>query len=768
MSTDEVVDTRGGAIGLGRRRAWLRIGVPIGGVALVIVAILAIALYSDHANRAGVLLLSDELLDSLQSRISQEVASYFSPATRATRLVRDIVVRNAISDRAAALEAFAASALRQTPQIDALYSGDSEGNFMMVQRDESSGTKTKLVLNATGERVVEWIRLDADGRETQREQDPKDEYDPRVREWYQGALKADDVFWTSVYIFFTRREPGITAAIRYRGEDGGDRVFGVDITLKALSDFLASLKIGQSGRAVIIDGAGHLIAAPTSVMGRALGDRDVAARLDELGDPVLAAIYDRFRVEGFGRRVHEIGGMQTIFLASRLPIAGRDWALLMVVPESDFTGFVASNGRKTILLSLIVIMLAAGLAALLVRQGLRADRAARLLLDRGQAIERQSLAFANLARHADLLDCSKEEPLQALTAVLGDLAAARRTSVWQLSEGGRLLRCVDACERDISGHVAGISLSRSELPQFFAALESGEEIQARNAADDRRTVDFHRALMHPIDSRAVLVVPVSGANKVIGAIVLEDAAQMSGAREFVALFANVLAARMLDGAGHPTVSRAKAAETTFVIAGEHSFDTELVPHSPDMEVDGEDVFPMAAVMSIKFGDAAAMATLDPGGSTTLADRIVATLQEIAATHHIPYMKLMSHDIVAAGGLTPSDTTAILRIADASVAARERCIELFEAGGHPPSFRIGISCGTAIGGDVGQRPRLFNLWGEAVRTAELMADTGTGPGAIQVSEAAYDRLHSHFLFRPRGSFYLPRLGPTQTFVLGSRQ
>jgi class 3 adenylate cyclase len=736
---------------------------------LVIIAILVIALYSDRANRAGVLALSDDLLGDLQSRVSVEVTSYLQPAIRATRLVRDIVARNEITDREEALESFAWSALRETPQVDALYSGDSEGNFIMVQRDEGGGTRTKLVRNMPGPRLVEWIRHDADGRLIGREQDPNDEYDPRTRDWYQGALKADDVFWTGEYIFYTHREPGITAAIRYRAEDGADHVFGVDITLKALSDFLTSLKIGRSGRAVIIDDTDHLIAAPNELaIARERGGQYVTARPDELDASALASVYDRFRVEGYGRRVIQIGGVPMIAMASRLPVTGRDWTLLMAVPEADFTGFVASNERKTLWLSLVVIVLATGLGVLLLVQGLRADRAARLLMDRGSAIERQGLTFANLARHADLFDGSKEAPLQALTAALSDLAAARRTSVWKLAEGGRLLQCQDACERDVSGHVAGVRLSRTELPQFFKALEAGEEIRVSDAAKDRRTVDFHRALMHPIDSRGLHVVPVFGADKVVGAIVLEDAAQMSDAREFAALFANVLSARMCDGADRVETPGEETSNLTPIREGERSFDAELVLQGLDKVANGAELFPSAAVMSIKFSDAVVMAMCDPSGTATLADRIAITLQGIAADHHLPYVKLVGHDVVAAAGLDSSDATALLRIADASVAARERCLELFEAGGHSPSFRIGIASGPAIGGYVGQGPRLFNLWGEAVRTAELMAETGTGPGMIQVGEAAYQRLRAHFLFRPRGRFYLPRLGTTQTFVLGSRQ
>jgi len=301
-------------------------------------------------------------------------------------------------------------------------------------------------------------------------------------------------------------------------------------------------------------------------------------------------------------------------------------------------------------------------------------------------------------------------------------------------------------------------------------VEAGEEIQTHDAASDRRTADFHRLLMHPIDSRTLHVVPVRGADRVVGAIVLEDAAQFPDAREFVGLFANVLAVRMLDEPDRQARPDARVAETAPMIAGERSSDTDLVRPTPSAAaaINGEDVFSSAAVMSIKFGDAAVMTVRDEGESTTLADRLATILQDIAATHQIPYVKLVGHDAVAAVGLTAGDSTAAMRIADASVEARDRFLELLEAGGHSPSFRIGIDCGTAVSGKIGHHPRLFNLWGEAVRTAELMADTGIGPGTIQVSEAAYHRLRSHFLFRPRGIFYLPSVGPSQTFILGSRQ
>jgi adenylate cyclase len=330
-----------------------------------------------------------------------------------------------------------------------------------------------------------------------------------------------------------------------------------------------------------------------------------------------------------------------------------------------------------------------------------------------------------------------------------------------------VLRCEDTYERDSGGHVAGLELSRAELPQFFAALEAGEEICVSDAANDRRTAELHRVVMHPFDSRRALIAPIRARLGVTGAVILEDMANLEESREFVRAVANMLALRL----GGPDVSSPtrteEVAEMGPASSGERSFTAELALRGFDYEALGADVFPSVAVMVIKFIDPAAMAARHTADVAMLADRIAVTLQDIANTHDIPYMKLVGQDVVAAAGCAPGDNTAIVRIGDAAVAARDRCLALFEEAGLPAAFRIGIDFGIAIGSQLGRQPRLFNLWGEAVRTADIMAASCAVSGGIQVSEAAYRRLRQQFLFRPRGTFYVPRVGPAHTFVLSSR-
>jgi len=166
---------------------------------------------------------------------------------------------------------------------------------------------------------------------------------------------------------------------------------------------------------------------------------------------------------------------------------------------------------------------------------------------------------------------------------------------------------------------------------------------------------------------------------------------------------------------------------------------------------------------LQLTDAAAMALRPNEDGRTIADEILCSAQKFAEEHRIPYLKLVGHDLFAAAGLGGQSDEAPARIADVALSIRDRCMALFEEMDRQPTFRIGVDCSSAMGSRLGTSPEIFNLWGDAVQTAANMASSAL-PSSVQVTEAAYRRLRRDFLFRPRGRFYLPRVGEAQTFTL----
>ena len=261
----------------------------------------------------------------------------------------------------------------------------------MVRRYEdggSQGLETKLIHNAkssVGGFAIELTRRDLAGAVLSREAKPWDNYDARTRPWYLGASERLGTYWTEVYPFFTGQAAGVTASIPLVTADGTVRaVIGADVTLANISRFLGSLTIGKTGLAVIIDDRGRLIAHPRAqLVQRGEGGQVRLSTVDDLDDPVMQRAFDRYRVEQHGRREFTLDGRRYISSVSSLrSLVQREWSILVVVPEDDFVGFVVDNVRDTLVIGLSIIALAAVLAGVLIRQGLRADRDAMRVVDR--------------------------------------------------------------------------------------------------------------------------------------------------------------------------------------------------------------------------------------------------------------------------------------------------------------------------------------------------------------------------------------------------
>jgi len=91
------------------------------------------------------------------------------------------------------------------------------------------------------------------------------DYDTRKRPWHRGAMALTDegrIFWTAPYIFFTTKDPGITAAMRWTAPDGSRYVIGHDVRLIELAAFTATLQVGEAGRAVLFQDDGKVLAPP--------------------------------------------------------------------------------------------------------------------------------------------------------------------------------------------------------------------------------------------------------------------------------------------------------------------------------------------------------------------------------------------------------------------------------------------------------------------------------------------------------------------------
>jgi guanylate cyclase len=88
-------------------------------------------------------------------------------------------------------------------------------------------------------------------------------------------------------------------------------------------------------------------------------------------------------------------------------------------------------------------------------------------------------------------------------------------------------------------------------------------------------------------------------------------------------------------------------------------------------------------------------------------------------------------------------------------------------GREVTFRIGINSGPVIGGVIGRKKFVYDLWGDPVNLASRMESQGV-PGKIQISEATYALIKDEFACEPRGVLAIKGKGEMGTwFLMGEK-
>jgi class 3 adenylate cyclase len=784
------------------KRRLMRVIIPVGCVLFMVATILSISAYGYYVNRRDTLALSENLLESLDRRIATQVHDYLAPASEMVQLVAEILEEPTFGiDKRSELEALIFQILRAYPQLTTFSAGTPEGEFLMVKKMPDGGIDTKNIEISEAGRRVYWIRRDRENKIVGEEESKDDPYDPRVRPWYEGAVKDKRLYWTDIYIFFTDQSPGVTASMPVYDQDKKLRgVLGVDLRLTELSAFLANLNIGRHGKALIFDKQGRLIAYPEmDRMLKKVEGKLKPVMLNELNDRVLERAYNRFQIEGHGSRDLVVLNRRYLNTVSSLKsTVGRDWSIMIIVPEDDFVGFVRDNFRTILMMTAVIVVLASLLAGLLVFQGLRADRNASLLLDRKQALEAQSRAFSELASRATLFDPADSESLEQLTEIVSSAEAVRRVSIWRLVENGKALACDDCYDRESQGHTQGTLLEQADFPHLFEALKKPEEIIAADAGSDPRTSELQRLYLEPLGCRSLLGVPINHRGQTTGAVWFENEGKTgawdTGDISFIRAVASMLALRFsADRSAEPIREVNAFSESTPSVDRTSSVKTAdpgaMLPQPPaektprdrrsaslakrllergyDQKALAAEVFGDATVLVMRFTDVLSIAVKAGDDDPVPAiDHIVRHFEELIETHPIDYWKVMGDQIICAAGLGEDSNSHAGDIADVALSVQNRCAHLLAGLDKRLGFRIGIDTGAVVGSLVGKKRKTLNVWGEAVRAAQTMAENGV-TGGIHVSEGAYRSLQKEYLFKVRGKFYLPEIGEISTYILTSR-
>ncbi|MDB9312507.1 adenylate/guanylate cyclase domain-containing protein [Spirulina sp. CS-785/01] len=153
---------------------------------------------------------------------------------------------------------------------------------------------------------------------------------------------------------------------------------------------------------------------------------------------------------------------------------------------------------------------------------------------------------------------------------------------------------------------------------------------------------------------------------------------------------------------------------------------------------------------------------------TLLNAIFSRFDQLSEQYQLEKIKTIGDAYMVVAGLPEPREDHAQAVAAIALAMQETLREFNQQNGYSLNLRIGIHTGEVVAGVIGLKKFAYDLWGDTVNTASRMESHGMA-GKIQVSQATYQYLKSHYHCQQRGIIPIKGKGEMQTyFLLAQRQ
>ncbi|WP_395055547.1 response regulator [Polaromonas sp.] len=296
----------------------------------------------------------------------------------------------------AAFEPMAFALARQSAETPHLYFGNNRGEYFSV---ESTANGAMVLLRGPTDAGLQAFAARRPGDRSKPVPVSQTNFEPRTRNWYQGALIAKGRVFSPIQVVPGKPQLFVTLSQPvYESDDGAAGVFGIDLYLQQLSSLLQTQRISARGAAFIVDESGLLVAG--SAGDPLLRDEDgqtVRRGPQHSANPVIRESFLAFQLERSRKRedsvasnmaLQRLGVQGNTLLMVQRPFGeslGLRWTLVVAAPENDFTANIDHAWKLSLALIGGLIFLGA-LAALYVANRI------------GHRLQRLGLAAQQLGR----------------------------------------------------------------------------------------------------------------------------------------------------------------------------------------------------------------------------------------------------------------------------------------------------------------------------------------------------------------------------------
>ena len=289
---------------------------------------------------------------------------------------------------------------------------------------------------------------------------------PHQRKWYNDAKAKGKLFYTEAYEDVSNHQMVVSAAVPYNGSDGAVRgAVCVDISLATLDARVKNLKYHGEGEGIIIEPSGLIIASSEGM---------AMHKAEE--NPVLKENFSAMLQNKSGYFATEKDGEEQIIAYTTVPSSG--WIVAIAVPERVAFAQLASLKTTYSVLSLLGILLVAGIIFALLRFAATITGATGRLMHHVDALAKGDLGL-------DDLPVTSQDELGQLAANFNTMMKNIRNVIRQVAGTAEQLA---AASEQLTAGAHQTAEAATEIAGTVSTVADGTDRQLESIADAKKNI----------------------------------------------------------------------------------------------------------------------------------------------------------------------------------------------------------------------------------------------------------------------------------------
>ncbi len=328
--------------------------------------------------------LSAQLRSEITTRIHQHLETNIKMPHRLNQINADFVNIGKLNlTDIEHLKRYLWKQIQQFDMVSYVGIGTETGKYVGVQSFDD-GSIIAEIRNKTNELNI-WY-TDKDSNNTTLKEKLTN-YEHRQQPWYVSAAEAEKPVWSKAFFSSRRTTLSVNQPI-YDTQNDLLAVTTTDVNILAISQFLQTLKIGQTGQSFIMESSGIMVAnsVPESTISKQIKEAELwKSGAPEIWNNIAVETYNsieqlkaedstdnltqatvHYLIQYFGElnKIEEKQNLNFIYNGANyflqiMPFKdeiGLDWLIVVVVPEADFMTHIDANMYYTILLCLVALI----------------------------------------------------------------------------------------------------------------------------------------------------------------------------------------------------------------------------------------------------------------------------------------------------------------------------------------------------------------------------------------------------------------------------